>query len=81
MSEQGRPQTGEPVSAHRASRVRAMVIAGLGSSATGVVIGGLWAWIAPPIHAVVADHSGLTPVSASTTTWAPNPTIFSTRRA
>ncbi|QZA20026.1 DUF2567 domain-containing protein [Mycobacterium malmoense] len=24
------------------------------SVATGVVIGGLWAWIAPPIHAVVA---------------------------
>lgn len=26
----------------------------LGLTVTGVVIGGLWAWIAPPIHAVVA---------------------------
>lgn len=26
----------------------------LGLSATGVLVGGLWAWIAPPIHAVVA---------------------------
>ncbi len=33
---------------------RAIAIAGLGSAAAGVLIGALWAWIAPPIHAVVA---------------------------
>lgn len=38
----------------RRSRARALAVAGLGSSVTGVLIGGLWAWIAPPIHAVVA---------------------------
>nr|WP_260745389.1 DUF2567 domain-containing protein [Mycobacterium sp. SMC-2] len=31
-----------------------MAVGALGSSAAGVLIGGLWAWIAPPIHAVVA---------------------------
>ncbi|HEY1440775.1 MAG TPA: DUF2567 domain-containing protein [Mycobacterium sp.] len=31
-----------------------MVVPALGFSATGVLIGGLWAWIAPPIHVVVA---------------------------
>lgn len=41
------------------SRRRATVTAGLGVAATGVLIGGLWAWIAPPIHAVVAiTHAG-----------------------
>ena len=31
----------------------------IGLLAIGVLIGGLWAWIAPPIHGVVAlDHSG-----------------------
>lgn len=38
----------------RTSRARAIVVVALGLSATGVLIGGLWAWIAPPIHAVVA---------------------------
>ncbi|EFG79623.1 hypothetical protein HMPREF0591_0470 [Mycobacterium parascrofulaceum ATCC BAA-614] len=38
----------------RAARVRAVVIAGLGSALAGVAVGGVWAWIAPPIHAVVA---------------------------
>jgi hypothetical protein len=38
----------------RRSRVRATVIAALGTTAAGVLVGGLWAWIAPPIHAVVA---------------------------
>jgi hypothetical protein len=41
-------------SAPQASRARAIVVAALGFSATGVLIGGLWAWIAPPIHVVVA---------------------------
>src|ERR1700733_3176088 len=36
------------------SRVRAIVLAALGLSATGVLVGGLWAWMAPPIHLVVA---------------------------
>ncbi|SOX53659.1 DUF2567 domain-containing protein, partial [Mycobacterium ahvazicum] len=38
----------------RPSRVRAIVVAVLGLSATGVLVGGLWAWMAPPIHLVVA---------------------------
>lgn len=40
-------------------RTRAVVIAGLGLAVTGALIGALWAWIAPPIHAIVAmTHSG-----------------------
>ena len=38
----------------RSSRARAIAVAALGFSATGVLIGGLWGWIAPPIHVVVA---------------------------
>ena len=48
------PSGPEPSSAHRASRARAILIAALGFSATGLLVGGLWAWIAPPIHVVVA---------------------------
>jgi hypothetical protein len=49
----------EPAGVPRRSRVRAVVVAALGVAVTGVVIGGLWAWIAPPIHAVVAiTHAG-----------------------
>ena len=51
MTERSGP---ELASASRTSRARAIVIAALGFSATGVLIGGLWAWIAPPIHVVVA---------------------------
>ncbi|OBB92430.1 DUF2567 domain-containing protein [Mycobacterium sp. 852002-30065_SCH5024008] len=40
--------------APRKPPVRAIAVAGLGSAAAGVLAGGLWAWIAPPIHAVVA---------------------------
>lgn len=36
------------------ARSRAAAVAGLAVAAVGVSIGGLWAWIAPPIHAVVA---------------------------
>ena len=43
-----------PDGASRGSRLRASIRVTLGLVATGVVIGGLWAWIAPPIHAVVA---------------------------
>lgn len=43
----------------RASRVRVLVIVAATAVLAGVVLGGLWAWIAPPIHAVVAvTHSG-----------------------
>ena len=48
------PSGPEPSSAPRTLPARASVIAALGLSATGVLIGGLWAWIAPPIHVVVA---------------------------
>ncbi len=41
------------------ARTRAIVVAGLGVPVTGALIGGLWAWIAAPIHAIVAiTHSG-----------------------
>ncbi len=36
------------------ARARAITVVALGLSVTGVMIGGLWGWIAPPIHAVVA---------------------------
>jgi hypothetical protein len=36
------------------SRVRAFVVVAVGSVLAGLLIGGLWAWIAPPIRAVVA---------------------------
>lgn len=43
----------------RRARVRAVALAALGTTAAGVLLGGLWAWIAPPIHAVVAiTHAG-----------------------
>ncbi|OBJ34723.1 DUF2567 domain-containing protein [Mycobacterium colombiense] len=42
------------VTVSRRARVRALLVVALGSAATGVVIGGVWAWIAPPIRAVVA---------------------------
>lgn len=38
----------------RRERARAVLVVVLGTTAAGVVLGGLWAWIAPPIHAVVA---------------------------
>jgi hypothetical protein len=53
------PSGPELSSAARTSLARASVIAALGLSVTGVLIGGLWAWIAPPIHLVVAiTHAG-----------------------
>lgn len=48
------PSAPELSSAPRTSRARAIIIAALGFSATGGLIGGLWAWIAPPIHVIVA---------------------------
>ena len=43
-----------PPRATHKSRARAITIAALAAAVVGVLIGGLWAWIAPPIHAVVA---------------------------
>lgn len=40
--------------APRISRTRAALIVVAGLTAAGVVVGGLWAWLAPPIHGVVA---------------------------
>ena len=59
MTEPLEPETSEPAGVARASRLRAIAITALGVSATGALIGGLWAWIAPPIRAVVAiTHEG-----------------------
>jgi hypothetical protein len=44
----------QPSEGPRTSRTRAVVVAALGVALTGAALGGLWAWIAPPIHAVVA---------------------------
>jgi Protein of unknown function (DUF2567) len=54
MTEQPKPEPAQSPSATRKSRARAIVTAGLGPTMAGLLIGGLWAWIAPPIHAVVA---------------------------
>jgi Protein of unknown function (DUF2567) len=54
VTEHSGPVEPEPSGAPRTSRARAIVVVAVGLSATGVLIGGLWAWIAPPIHAVVA---------------------------
>jgi hypothetical protein len=43
-----------PGNAPRTSRARAITRVVLGLAAVGVLIGGLWGWIAPPIHAIVA---------------------------
>lgn len=48
------PSGSGPSSAPRPSRARAIVVAALEFSAVGVLVGALWAWIAPPIHVVVA---------------------------
>lgn len=58
LNENPRPGPARPVSATRKPRARAIVIAGLGPAVAGLVLGGLWAWIAPPIHAVVALTRG-----------------------
>ncbi|WP_442791252.1 DUF2567 domain-containing protein [Mycobacterium sp. Aquia_216] len=54
MTEPGSPVAPEPAGRAAQSRGRAIFLATLGLSATGVLVGGLWAWMAPPIHLVVA---------------------------
>ncbi|BBX73712.1 DUF2567 domain-containing protein [Mycobacterium shinjukuense] len=48
------PSRPQPAGIRATSRTRAIIVVASGLSATGVLIGGLWAWIAPSIHAVVA---------------------------
>lgn len=48
------PDATDPASVPRRARARAFLLVGGGSAATGLLIGALWAWIAPPIRAVVA---------------------------
>ncbi len=43
-----------PATVSRRTRLRALLVVALGSTVTGLVIGGVWALIAPPIRAVVA---------------------------
>jgi hypothetical protein len=45
---------GQPSGAPRTSRRRAIVAVAAGLLPAGALTGGLWAWIAPPIHGVVA---------------------------
>lgn len=47
------------MTAPRTSRRRAILVIAAGLLIAGVLTGGLWAWIAPPIHGVVAlTHDG-----------------------
>ena len=54
MTDHAVPETSEPADVARPSRVRAIVILWLGRAVTGVGVGGLWAFLAPPLRAVVA---------------------------
>ena len=62
MIEHAGPEYSQPPAtpaAPPASRARAIAVATLGFSVTGGLLGALWAWIAAPIHAVVAKtHAG-----------------------
>jgi hypothetical protein len=50
---------GQTVSAPRRSRRRAAITVAVGLLPAGVLVGGLWAWLAPPLHGVVAlTHTG-----------------------
>ena len=48
------PQFAESFGAPRTSRRHALLAVVAGLSSMGVLVGGLWAWLAPQIHAVVA---------------------------
>jgi Protein of unknown function (DUF2567) len=53
------PAEPRPSSAPRTSRRRAIVAIAAGLLPAGVLVGALWAWLAPPIHGVVAlTHDG-----------------------
>ena len=53
------PVSPQPSVPPRTSRRRAIVVIAAGLLIAGAAIGGLWAWIAPPIHGVVAlTHEG-----------------------
>jgi uncharacterized protein DUF2567 len=59
MSGRARVLSPEPSAGPRTSRRRAIVAVAAGLLLAGGLIGGLWAWIAPPIHGVVAlTHDG-----------------------
>ncbi len=51
MTEHAEPET---VGAPLTSGARAIIVVTVGLAVTGALVGGLWAWIAPSIHAVVA---------------------------
>jgi len=56
MTRAARPRPPEPP---RTSRRRAVFAIAAALLIAGVIVGGLWAWIAPPIHGVVAlTHDG-----------------------
>lgn len=48
------PDAFGPAPAARRSRLRPIIIVAAASAVVGLLTGGLWAWIAPPIRAVVA---------------------------
>jgi hypothetical protein len=53
------PVAPQPFEPPRTSRRRAIFVIAAGLLIAGVLVGGLWAWIAPPIHGVVAlSHDG-----------------------
>lgn len=54
MNDQIGAVTTEPVGQPATPPTRATVVLTLGLAMAGVVVGALWAWIAPPIHLVVA---------------------------
>ncbi|MBW0014309.1 DUF2567 domain-containing protein [Mycobacterium sp.] len=54
MTQHDVPEASEPAGVARTPPLRAIVIVAVGVAVTGVVLGGVWAFIAPPIHAVVA---------------------------
>lgn len=58
MTYQAGAFTAEPVGTPATPRRRATVLVALGLLAAGVAIGGVWAWIAPPIRLVVAMTRG-----------------------
>lgn len=48
------PAAAAPAPEPKVSRIRAALIVVAGFAGAGVVVGALWAWLAPPVHGVVA---------------------------